>query len=596
MTQKTNSFERFWKELKRRKVIHVITVYAAIAFVILQVTNMVVRPLRLPDWTEAFVIFLLCIGFVISVFVSWVYDITPTGVRKTKPIITVKYIDQTTHVTSSRWKIATYISGVIIAALIAFNFISRRNLNADISKFEKSIAVLPFRNDSRDSTNQYFINGIMEKITTNLQMVKTLRVLSRTSVEQYRNNKTKSISEIAKELDVNYIIEGSGQKYGNSFSVTTQLIKAKGKETHLWARTCEQEIKEVNDYIRIQSQIAQAIAAELKAVITPEEKQLIEKIPTDDLEAYTLYLKGAYCYQMSTAAGLKKASEYYEQALQKDPNYALAYLGLANVYGSSTFIGNVPPHEAFPKVIEYTNKALKIDSTLAEAYMLLGNIDTYINWNWKEAERNYKRALQINPNLSLIHNSYSGLLTITGRYEEAIFEAKRAQGLDPLSESVNAMVGSTFYMAGQYDRAIEELKMNLTKNPKYYQTHMFLGLAYLEKEMNKEAISEFEKAVDLSEENPVVITWLVFCYYLIGENDQADKLFNILKKRSETEYVPATSFYYIYRIRGEEDLAFEWLKRACSEHDTFLPGMRLNSYFFPEGSRYQALLKEVGLI
>jgi len=591
MTQKTNRFERFWKELKRRKVIHVITVYAAIAFVILQVTNMVVRPLRLPDWTEAFVIFLLCIGFVISVFVSWVYDITPAGVRKTKPIITVKYIDQTIHVTSSRWKIATYISGVIIFALIAFNFISRRNLNEDILKLEKSIAVLPFLNESPVDSNKYFINGIMEEILTNLQKIKDFRVVSRTSADQYKGQDRPAIPEIAKKLNVNYVVEGSGQKYGKNFVLRVQLITGK-KERHLWANSYEQEIREVKDYIKIQSQIAQAIAAELKAVITPDEKHRIEKIPTENIEAYDLYLKGTYCYQKSTAEGFKKASEYYEQALQKDPNYALAYLGLANVNGGSTFFGNVPPHEAFPKVIEYVNKALKIDSTLAEAYMLLGNIDTYINWNWKAAELNYKRALQINPNLPLIHASYSGLLSITGRFEEAIYEAKRAQELDPLSGFFNT--GFTFYMAGQYDRAIEELKMNLTKNPEYYQTHMFLGLAYLEKEMNKEAVSEFEKAVDLSDGNPSVIAWLVVGYYFNGENDRADELFDSLKERSETEYVPATFFYLIYLVRGEEDLAFEWLKRACKEHDTYLPVMR--SLIIQAGSRYQALLKEVGLI
>jgi len=591
MTQKTNRFERFWKELKRRKVIHVITVYAAIAFVILQVTNMVVRPLRLPDWTEAFVIFLLCIGFVISVFVSWVYDITPAGVRKTKPIITVKYIDQTIHVTSSRWKIATYISGVIIFALIAFNFISRRNLNEDILKLEKSIAVLPFLNESPVDSNKYFINGIMEEILTNLQKIKDFRVVSRTSADQYKGQDRPAIPEIAKKLNVNYVVEGSGQKYGKNFVLRVQLITGK-KERHLWANSYEQEIREVKDYIKIQSQIAQAIAAELKAVITPDEKHRIEKIPTENIEAYDLYLKGTYCYQKSTAEGFKKASEYYEQALQKDPNYALAYLGLANVNGGSTFFGNVPPHEAFPKVIEYVNKALKIDSTLAEAYMLLGNIDTYINWNWKAAELNYKRALQINPNLPLIHASYSGLLAITGRFEEAIYEAKRAQELDPLSGFFNT--GFTFYMAGQYDRAIEELKMNLTKNPEYYQTHMFLGLAYLEKEMNKEAVSEFEKAVDLSDGNPSVIAWLVVGYYFNGENDRADELFDSLKERSETEYVPATFFYLIYLVRGEEDFAFEWLKRACKEHDTYLPVMR--SLIIQAGSRYQALLKEVGLI
>jgi hypothetical protein len=192
MVQKTNSFERFWKELKRRKVVHVITVYAAVSFVILQLVDIVERTLRLPDWTTALVIVLLCIGFVIAVLLSWVYDITPSGVKKTKPVSELKHVYHTTHAVSSGWKIATYVSGVIIVALVAFNFFSRRNLSADISRLDKSIAVLPFRNDSRDTTNAYFINGIMERITTNLQMIKRFRVIGRTSVEQYRNNKTKS--------------------------------------------------------------------------------------------------------------------------------------------------------------------------------------------------------------------------------------------------------------------------------------------------------------------------------------------------------------------------------------------------------------------
>ena len=180
MAQKLNSFERFWRELKRRKVVHVITVYAAVAFVIMQVVDMVAEPLRLPVSTKALVIVLLCIGFIISVFVSWVYDITPAGLRKTKPVSTVKHIDQTPTPASSGWKAATYVSGAIIIALLAFNFISKRNHNADITKLEKSIAVLPFINDSPDTTNQYFCNGMMDEILTQLQKIGNLKVKSRT--------------------------------------------------------------------------------------------------------------------------------------------------------------------------------------------------------------------------------------------------------------------------------------------------------------------------------------------------------------------------------------------------------------------------------
>jgi TolB-like protein len=285
MTQKTNSFERFWKELKRRKVVHVLTVYAAVSFVILQLVDIVEQPLRLPDWTTSLIIVLLCVGFIIAILLSWVYDITPAGVKKTKPISAVKHIDQTTIPTSSGWKIATYISGAIIIVLLTFNFISRRNLNADISKLEKSIAVLPFINESPVDSNKYFINGIMEEVLTNLQKIKDFRVLSRTSTEQYKGPDRPSVPEIAKKHNVNYVVEGSGQKYGNKFVLRVQLITGKN-ERHLWAKSYDREIKKTTDIISMQSEIAQLIASELKTTITPEEKQRIEKTPTASLTAY----------------------------------------------------------------------------------------------------------------------------------------------------------------------------------------------------------------------------------------------------------------------------------------------------------------------
>ena len=401
MAKKSNSFERFWKELKRRKVIHVITVYAATGFVILELVNMVAQPLKLPEWTEALVIVLLCIGFVIAILLSWIYDITPAGVRKTKPVSAKKHSDQANHHTSSGWKIATYISAAIIVALVTFNFISRRNINADISKLEKSIAVLPFRNDSKDTINQYFINGIMERVTTNLQMIKTLRVLSRTSVEQYRNT-TKSIPDIARELNVNYILEGSGQKYGNSFSVTVQLIKAKGKETHLWAKPYEKEIKEVNDYIRIISEISLTIAEELKAVLSPVEKQLIEKIPTASLTADVFYERGKeeltkYEIDNSNKASLQKAEDSFHNALKYDSSFAQAYTGLASVYWNKHYWNDYFSENYMDSILVYTNKALSIDDQLSDAYILRGNY-YYTKGLKDKAVKEYDIALKYNPN------------------------------------------------------------------------------------------------------------------------------------------------------------------------------------------------------
>jgi TolB-like protein len=290
MVQNSNSIERFWKELKRRKVVHVITVYAAVSFIILQLVDIVEQPLRLPAWTPALVIVLLCIGFIIAVFVSWVYDITPAGVKKTKPIGAAKHFDQSTRPIPSRWKIATYVSAIIIIALLAFNFINKRNLNADISKLEKSIALLPFRNDTFVDSNKYFINGVVEDIRNHLQTIGDLKPTSRTSAEKYINT-TKIIPEIGKELGVNYVVEGSGQRSGNKIQLNLHLFRAT-KEIPLWSKSYVQQIYEATDIFKLESQIAESIAEEIEAVITPLEKQIIEKTPTSNLAAYENYILG----------------------------------------------------------------------------------------------------------------------------------------------------------------------------------------------------------------------------------------------------------------------------------------------------------------
>src|SRR4030042_4778029 len=260
---------------------------------------------------------------------------------------------------------------VIVAflVLIVFDVISIGRKAGDLASLEKSVAVLPFKNDSPDKENTYFINGIMEEILTNLQTIQDLRVISRTSAEQYRNQ-SKSIPQIAKELGVNYIVEGSGQKYGNTFRLRVQLIMA-AREGHLWAESYEQEIQDAKDIFRIQSQIAQSIASELKAVITPQEKLLIEKIPTSDLTAYDAYLQGQFYWRKLTKIDLETAMMYFESAKEKDPEYALAYAGISDVWIGFQQMGIVPPSEAGPKIEEAALKALELDSTRAEVHYTL---------------------------------------------------------------------------------------------------------------------------------------------------------------------------------------------------------------------------------
>jgi TolB-like protein/Tfp pilus assembly protein PilF len=462
---------------------------------------------------------------------------------------------------------------------------------SEISKAEKSIAVLPFVNMSPEKNQDYFCDGITEEIINALAHIESFKVIARTSAFAFKD-KHVDIREIGRMLDVETLLEGSIRKADNKLRITAQLIKV-ADGSHIWSERYDREIKDV---FVIQDEISLAIVENLKVKLLGETETMIAKRHTENLEAYNFYLKGIYCYQMLTVEGFEKASGYFKQALLKDPDYALAYAGLGYVNWLSTMWGkNVPPDEAYPKANEYVTKAMKIDGTLAEPYSLLATINTFYYWNWKEAEQNFKNALQINPNSSMIHTNYSIMLIFTRRYDEAISEAKRAKELDPLSYFVNTRAGMIFLFAGHYDRAIEEYQMALTLNPNFFFTHFNLGNAYLSKKMFKEAVAEYKKAVDLSNGIPTSIAMLGLVYYQIGKKDQAEKLFDSLKKRSETEYVPATCFYLFYKLRGDDDLALEWLKRACNEHDSFLPWYRASPELIPEGSKYMKLLLEMGL-
>ena len=287
--------------------------------------------------------------------------------------------------------------------------VEKRHLT-DPARLEKSIAVLPFINDSPDQENTYFINGVMEEILNNLQRIKDLRVISRTSAEQYRGQK-KPISEIAEELGVNYIVEGSGQKYGNSFRLRAQLIMAE-RESHLWGESFQQKITEVEDIFNIQTKIAESIAAELKAVMSPEEKQRIEKIPATDLAVYEEYLKARSYWNDFSRESLNKALEFLNSAVEKDPDWAPLYAGLTQVWMGIQQMGYEPPSVAAPKIFENLNKALELDPDLAELHYFNAFIAHLMEWNWEKSEKEFLMALAINPNDSLSRVFYSQLLAV----------------------------------------------------------------------------------------------------------------------------------------------------------------------------------------
>jgi serine/threonine protein kinase/tetratricopeptide (TPR) repeat protein len=463
-----------------------------------------------------------------------------------------------------------------------------------VSEWQNSIAVLPFADLSPKKDQEYFCDGIAEELINVLTKIKDLRVVARTSAFSFKNKQI-DIREIGKKLNVQTLLEGSVRKAGDRIRITAQLINVEDGY-HIWSERYDRELEDV---FAIQDEISLAIVDNLKIELLREEKAAVLKRSTNNLEAYNLYLKGIYYLRTYPGKkGFNEANGYFQQALQKDPNYTMAYYGLSEAYINISYWGNVPPKVAFPKAKAYAKKALEIDETNGEAHGALGFIHTIHDWNWKAAERELRQAIELCPNSAMTHMYYSFFLTNTERHKEAIIEAQCGRELDPVSSFINAFAGLAIFYDEQYERAIEELKMTLTMHPNHFIARYHLAQAYQAKSMIKESIAEYEKAVELSGGVPFVVVLLAMAYYTSGEKAQAEKLFDSLEQRSRNEYVPPTCFFFAHLTRGNLNQAYKWLKIAGEEHDGYLCWIRVmprGSYHVPDEPRIKTLLKRKGI-
>jgi len=488
-------------------------------------------------------------------------------------------------------KVLIYSLSLLVILAVVFVTIKTNFLNKEI---EKSIAVLPFRNDSPEDSTQYFMDGVMEELLTNLQSIKDLRVISRKSVEKYRNQ-TKSIPEIAKELGVNYIVEGSGQKSGNSLRMRIQLIKAK-KEKHIWAKPFDQEKITAIDYFKIQSQVAESIAAELNAVLTPIEKQLINSIPTERLDAYELYLKGQFYWKKLTSEDLDIAMHYFEMAKEKDPGYALAYAGLSEVWVGRMQAGYSSPDEAGPKAFEAITKALEIDSTLADVHYTLALITTWGMWDWKAGENEFRKSIEFNPNHAEAHLYYAQLLLILGRSEEAKAIMEKGVKLDPFNPLVLAIYSMNLIMLHRNNEAIAAAQDALRIDPNSAPAQGMLGDALMETGRYKEGIESYKslfKLVGYEEILPAFDAGYVKAGYKGACLQAAEALLEI----SKTKFVLPNWIFNLYVWTDQKEKALDWLEKMFEIHDPNLPYITAYPLFnrYRNESRYIEIVKKMNL-
>ena len=456
------------------------------------------------------------------------------------------------------------------------------------TKTDKSIAVLPFTNMSADPEQDYFCDGMTEEIINALTHVRNLRVIARTSSFAFKGRQ-EDIREIGKKLNVETLPEGSVRKSGDRIRITAQLIHV-ADGSHIWSERYDRRMKDIFD---IQDEITLAIVDNLKIKLIGSEKDAVVKRYTDNPELYRLYLLGIHHWNKFTPDDFVKSEEYFEQAIHHDPNYALAYAGVAEVNVFNTFFMNVSPKEAMQKAKNYLDIALGLDENLAEAHAVLGRIHLFYDWDWEKADREFKRAYELNPNSSIILSHYSDYLSISGQHDHAIQLMKRARDLDPFSIFINTNAGERIFHAGHIDEAISAFKKVVDMEPNFYYVYALLGVAYYAQSKYEDAIEAQEKAYELSGRIPMGGINLASILYKQGNREKADSYLNAMLEQAKLEYVPASLIANLYRLRGNMDEAYKWWKKACDDRDFMLPfflNFPVDFYEIPDEKRFHDLI------
>jgi TolB-like protein/DNA-binding winged helix-turn-helix (wHTH) protein/Flp pilus assembly protein TadD len=480
--------------------------------------------------------------------------------------------------------------GLVLVVVASFSWVlySRNQASPEI----RSIAVLPFESLSGDASQDYFADGMTDELITDLGQISALRVISRTSTMSYKRVR-KLLPEIARELDVEAVVEGTVLRSGERVRITAQLIQVP-VERHMWAQSFEGGLR---DTLALQNRVARAIAEQIGATVNQREQAALRNPKEVNPEAYEAYLRGRYFWNKRTGDGLKKAIDYFDRAIEKDPNFAKAYTGLADSYALSGDweYGILSPQDAFPKAKAAATKALSLDDHLAEAHTSLAFIIDLYEWDWESAEKEYKRAIALYPGYATAHHWYAWHLIVTGRSSEGIAQLRTAESLDPLSLIISADLADALCIAHLYDESVQQSRRTLEMDPNFAIAHYELGQAYEQKNMHNEAIVEFRTAIQLSGDNEIFTANLAHAYASSGRREEALKIVNDLEDRQSQHSSTDANIALIYVGLGDRDQAMIWLDKAYQAR--FNPSILLRPAWDPlrSDARFQNLLRRIGL-
>ena len=492
------------------------------------------------------------------------------------------------------WVFVGLASLAVVSILSLLAFWSWRGSRVPAVFQRKTVlAVLPFDNLSRDPDQEFFSEGLTEEMIAQLGKLNRdrLKVVARSSVAKYKGS-TLAAREIGKELNADYLVQGSIRRSSDRIRITVQLIKARD-QIDVWTESYDRELKDV---LAVQDSVVRSIASEIHIALTEEQEERLATPRQISPEAYEAYLKGRYYWNKRTGESMQKAEQYFEQAIDKDPTYAAAYSGLADCNSGLTWHGFKSPAEALPKAYAAARKALEINPESAEAHASLGLAMSH-RWDWTGAEAEFRRALQLDPQYANAHHWYGDYLSIRGRHGEALAEAKHALELDPLNLMISTWVGLRYYMARDYSRAIDQNRNSVELDPNFAAAHLLLGEDYRGAGLHSEAVNELKKAANLSGDSPLYTAQVAVALAVEGRSGDALRIAHELEAISRKRYVSPYGLAQIYAASNKKEDTFKWLQAAYEDHAVWMGYLAVDPIFdrYRSDERFKDLLRRVGL-
>jgi len=582
------SDRNFFAELQRRNVYKVAVAYAVVGWLLVQVTTQVFPIFEIPNWALRLIVLAIIIGFPIALVIAWAFELTPQGLKRTEDVDLGAQAGKKSHA----WIYVVIVGALLSVGLFLIGRYTAQNTTGAVRTESpaRSIVVLPFDNATRNADTEYLSDGISEALINSLTELQQLKVIARSTAFRYKGKQIDP-QGVGRELNVGTVLMGVVRQSGDRLNVQVDLVDAT-TGSQLWGQEYERKLADV---LAVKQALVREVTEKLRLKLTGEQQQRLTQRDTSNPEAYQFYLRGRYYWNKRTAENLAKALEQFQQAADKDPNYALAYVGLGDSYVLLENYAGTPANETLPKAKAFAERALQIDDSLAEAHTSLGYVYNNL-WQWKEAEDEFKRAIALNPNYPTAHHWYSLYLLDAGRVAEAKAEIKRAHELDPLSLIIGTTLTYAYLAEGDANFAAAQSKKVVDLDPSFPRGHEYLGLALLKDRRYPEAIAELEKAVELSGRERWPLRDLGYGYAISGKRAEADAVIKELVGKYEKGQAIGQDLAAVYAGLGDKDQAFAWLEKDFQTRSGLLGWIRWTPAFesLRSDPRFTDLLRRMG--